>query len=235
MCDHRPVAGNAAAENDGRANRFPAHESIDDVPGDTLAQAIAYLGQRKAFLLGVSQVGLGEDGAAGGNFRRGPGAPEGECGELPGAGEIQAPGLLIEEAAGAGRAGGVGLITGVVPGGVELNEAEALAADVQDGADISVVLAAARDQGHQAVVAPVRADGVRGGARNSHPHPAAQIQLCQEVLQRPGRIPAVEGIGAIDPLPVLADHGQGDRHRSDIDADDQGAHDYLHLKRQMGF
>ena len=133
VCDHRPIAGNAAAENNGRANGLPANEGIDDVAGHALAQAIADLRQRKAFLLGVSQIGLGEDGAAGGDFRRGPGAPEGDRGKLPGAGEIQTPGLLIEEAAGAGRAGGVGLVTGVAPGGVELNEAETLAADMQDG------------------------------------------------------------------------------------------------------
>ncbi len=87
--------------------------------GDAPAQSVADLSQRKAFLLGVCQVGLGEHGAAGGDLRCLARAASGDGGELRGAGEIQASRLLVEEAAGPGRAAGIGLVAGVAAGLVE--------------------------------------------------------------------------------------------------------------------
>ncbi len=81
-----------------------------------------------------------------------------------------------------------------------------------------MIFPAARDQGDQAVVAAVRPNGRGGGAGDGDPPPSAPVELRQQTLQCATRIPVVEGIGTVDPLPVRAHQGQGNRHRSDIDA-----------------
>jgi hypothetical protein len=157
-------------------------------------------------------------------LRRIPGAAKRHRGEFAGIGEIQPPGLLVEEAAGSGRTGGVGLVPGVASGGVELHEPEALPADVQDGPDFGMIFPTAGDQGHQAVVPAMRADGAGGGAGDGNPHTARQIQTRKQARHGPSRIPAVEGIDMLDHLPALVDDGQRHRHRPDVDADDHRMH-----------
>jgi hypothetical protein len=132
MRNHRSIPGDTAAEYHRRLEGLAVDEGFDNVACHPMAQAVANLRQGKTLLLGVRQIGLCKDGTAGGDWGRRSGAPQRDLAEIPGSGQVQAFGLLIQESACSRRTGGVSPIAGVAPALIELNKAESLPPDVQD-------------------------------------------------------------------------------------------------------
>ncbi len=104
MLDHGGVHGNAAREDQRRADARVGHQRVDDVFGEPLAQAVADLSDGIAFLLGVDQIRFGKYRTARGDFRRVALVAEGDRREGFDAFQIEAFGLLVEKTARAGGA-----------------------------------------------------------------------------------------------------------------------------------
>ena len=117
-------------QTDRGLERPALDQDVQDVAGDPLAQPRAQGIEGIALLHGVDDVGLGEHGAAGGDGGRGTLVSIRAGGQVA-HGEIQALGLLRDERAGSGGAGGVDRVLPVLPLVVEQDEGEALSADGQ--------------------------------------------------------------------------------------------------------
>jgi len=104
MTNHGFVSRHTPHHQDGSKRGCAFEECVHDVLRYSQAQAIADGLQTVAFLLGVSQVGFGEYGAAGSDLGRCLVVCLGQSGESVCAFEIEPARLLIQEAAGTGRA-----------------------------------------------------------------------------------------------------------------------------------
>jgi len=153
--DDRTVFRHPACKDDRLRRRLPAEQRVVHVGREAAAEAVADGRETVAFLLGVDQICLGENGAARGYARDFALGLEGRGRQLGAVLEPQALGLLIEEAAGTGCAQAVEAAVAVFALLVEDTETEALTADQHQGTQVGVQVFCRPDRGHQ-VIDPAR-------------------------------------------------------------------------------
>ncbi len=132
MRAHGAVSRNPAGENGRSLELFPMDERVRKGLGHPFAEAVADCFHGKACLLRMNEVRPRKDRAPcrnPGRFRAaGPGAQV----ELFHARESQTPSLLVQEASGPRRAGGIGARTEILPLRAEPDERELLTSHVQE-------------------------------------------------------------------------------------------------------
>jgi len=156
MARHGAVERHPAGEYEGGGGVQGGEDRVHDVAGQSRAQALGDFGQVVALLLGVDEVGLGEDRAAAGNGRGV--ADEREGGHL-GGGDPQSIELLVQERPRAGSTGGVGVIVQDGTVGVEAHQLDMLGPEDHEAAP-RARLTQEGDLGRQSVYPP----GLQGAA-----------------------------------------------------------------------
>ena len=126
--------------------------------------------------------------------------------------------MLIEEAAGAGRAARIGAKGAVIALAVQLDQAEFFGADVQDRTGLGIILPGSGHGGDPIVIAMGHLDGGWGGGCGRDPFDAGQVELAQRPFQVIIDLAVVKTIGGFDTFAGRADLCHGNGGRTDIDA-----------------
>ena len=130
--------------------------------------------------------------------------------------------LLIQKAAGACRAAGIGLIAQIVAVLIQADQAEFFAADHQNTTGIGLQAVYGPHHRNFAVEAPAGFDDVRGGVGDRHSPDARQVESGQNFGQPGCRIAVMKSIGTLHDLMLVGYGSRRNGHRTDIDTEDDG-------------
>ncbi len=223
---HAEVRRDAAEEEDRRVEGPALADRGLEVPGHGEAEPGDDVMVRRGDLLEMDHVALGEDAASPRHGRGRPGAKR-DLAELLD-GEMEAVGLLVQEGAGAGCAGGVhGEVLdpdAAARFGREGDELGVLAAHLDDRPAVGMERAGEGGLGED-LVDEERAErlgrGLAAAARDARSNDAALgeplMQAGELLPERPDRIALDAAVGVGQQLALLVQHGGLDAHGSDID------------------
>ena len=176
MATHSFVPGHAAAKKQGLGQRGSPQDGIGNIFGQPVAQPIANGFQTMPFLLGVNQVGLGKNGTAG--CDAGPWRPvgKGQPTDFGRTFQAEAPRLLIQKGAGAGRAGGTAATAEVTAVGPQPDQLKFFAPHVEDGPHVRKGIARGRNTTDLVIDSRGGPHGAWRRSAGRHPERLRQIE-----------------------------------------------------------
>ena len=216
MLNHGLIHGNAACKYQGRADVLIRHQCINDIFCQAFAKTIADLSYRITFLLGMDQISLGKDGAAGGNFGRIFAVAKGNRTECINTFKIEAFGLLIEKAARSGGTGRVGPVTFVIALIIKSNETEVFTADKQNTAHLPVIIFHSGDNGNLSIITRDSAQNFRAGKSHGNTANSAYIYIIKHQAQCFADYATVKLIGRMRDISLFVNHNKRNGYRTNI-------------------
>ena len=213
----RRVQGDPAAEQKRLRQVCAPGHGVGNVLGQAVAKPVADRLQSVALLLGVDQIGLGENGAARGDAGARGGVLHRLAGDGRGAGQVQAPGLLIQKGPRAGRTGGTAAAAQIPAVRPQADQLKFLAAHIKDRTGFGPVVPGGGDAADLLVEAFGGPNGFGGGGAYGHPEGWWQIEGGENIDQGAGCVTVVKFISGVDD-PAFGGHlDDTDRNRSDVD------------------
>jgi hypothetical protein len=183
-----------------------------------------------AFLLGMDEIGFGENGATGSNFRGLVSVGVRRTGKISRIFKPKTPRLLIEKAARTRSTGGVAPEALISPFTVKTDETEFLPTHHQSGSGLGMPLPQGGDEGHLVIVMGIGFKISLSSASGDHGCGRVLFKILQKLCERSGNVAMVEGIGCPPHLPGIVHKGHTDGDRPCVHAKYPGFFN-LHRKK----
>ncbi len=221
---NRIVPCNATCEQRGFGYLGFRGERIQEIPGESLTETVAYLLERVPFLLRMDNIGLCEHRTPGGNNRHASpilGCKPAQCTAVR---KTEATRLLIEKTPCARCTGGISPHSGVSTVGREENARKSLPADDKEGAQVRMKHACRGGKGNGGIHRCGIGNKTRTRRGNPDRFRRIDLELIEQRTEAITDFPAVRNIARLRNGSIGAEPHQRNRHRADIDAERRLVH-----------